>query len=111
MDNQSMPSKFRTLRKWVDPGFSNLHQPETDDDLKLLRNDPRFAVFVTEMQKHAEAGKPSNESRNEVFLQGPNPQDAMPWYDLRELSPSRRSSKFCARGRVASSSLVPAIQK
>jgi hypothetical protein len=56
MDDQSMPSKFRTLGEWVDPGFSNLHQLETDDDLKLLRNDPRFAVFATEMQKHAEAG-------------------------------------------------------
>jgi len=58
--NGEHENAFRTLRELVDAGFSNPHQLETDDDLKLLRNDPRFAVLVTEVQKHAEAEQQSN---------------------------------------------------
>jgi serine/threonine protein kinase len=58
--NGEHENAFRTLRELVDAGFSNPHQLETDDDLNLLRNDPRFAVLVTEVQKHAEAEQQSN---------------------------------------------------
>jgi eukaryotic-like serine/threonine-protein kinase len=58
--NGERESAFRTLRELVDAGFSDAHRLETDDDLKLLRNDPRFAVLVTEVQKHARADQKSN---------------------------------------------------
>jgi eukaryotic-like serine/threonine-protein kinase len=58
--NGERESAFRTLRELVDAGFSDAHRLEADDDLKLLRNDPRFAVLLTEVQKHAESEQKSN---------------------------------------------------
>jgi tetratricopeptide (TPR) repeat protein len=58
--NSEHESAFRTLRELVDVGFSDAHRLETDDDLKSLRKDPRFAVLVTEVQKHARADQKSN---------------------------------------------------
>jgi serine/threonine protein kinase/tetratricopeptide (TPR) repeat protein len=57
--NGERESAFRTLRELIDAGFSNAHQLETDDDLKSLRNDPRFATMVAEAkQRAATAEKP-----------------------------------------------------
>ncbi len=43
------------LRQAIDLGFSDAEHLKTDDDLKPLRRDPRFASLVSEARKHAAA--------------------------------------------------------
>jgi hypothetical protein len=51
--NGERESALGTLRELADAGFSDNQQLETDDDLKSLRKDPRFAALVEEVKKRA----------------------------------------------------------
>lgn len=43
---------FEHLEKAIQAGFSNVNQLTSDDDLQLLRDDPRFQALITEIQKN-----------------------------------------------------------
>ena len=49
--NGERESAFKTLRELVDAGFSDAHRLETDEELKSLRNDPRFEAILADLQK------------------------------------------------------------
>jgi len=57
--NGEHESAFRALRELVDAGFSDAHRLETDEELKSLRNDPRFALLLADLQKR-NSGQQSN---------------------------------------------------
>ncbi len=57
--NGERENAFKTLRELVDAGFSDAHRLETDEELKSLRNDPRFAALLADLQKR-NAGQKSN---------------------------------------------------
>ena len=43
------------LHKAIDLGYSDAEHLQTDDDLKPLRHDPRFASLVSDARKHVAA--------------------------------------------------------
>jgi len=57
--NGERESAFKTLRELVDAGFSDAHRLDTDEELKSLHTDPRFAAILADLQKR-NAGQKSN---------------------------------------------------
>ena len=57
--NGERENAFKTLRELVDAGFSDAHRLETDEELKSLRNDPRFDAILADLQKR-NSGQKSN---------------------------------------------------
>jgi hypothetical protein len=49
--NGERENAFKALHELVDAGFSDAHRLETDEELKSLRNDPRFAALLADLQK------------------------------------------------------------